>query len=134
MLVCVCVRVCARVLAHQCLCVRVRVCVSVSVSVSVRVCAHMQVRGPKHVCVCVCVLVCVCECVCVCVRAYLLRGQVLHAAGHLVGAGDQVLEGELLVGHPGDVVGVLHAGGPPRTQVLPQVPLGRVLHDDVQRA
>ena len=65
---------------------------------------------------------------------YLLRGQVLHAAGHLVGAGDQVLDGHVLHGHLVRVVAVLHAGGPPGPQVLPQVPLGRKLHDHVQRA
>ena len=63
---------------------------------------------------------------------YLLRGQVLHASGDLVGAGHQVFERELLVWDLAGVEGVVHAGGAARPQVLPQVALGGVLHQDVQ--
>ena len=65
--------------------------------------------------------------------ADLLRGEVLHASGDLVGAGHQVFEGELLVGDFTGVEGVVHAGRPTSPQVLPQVAFGGVLHQDVQR-
>ena len=65
--------------------------------------------------------------------ADLLRGEVLHASGDLVGAGHQVFEGELLVGDFTGVEGVVHAGRPTCPQVLPQVAFGCVLHQDVQR-
>lgn len=65
--------------------------------------------------------------------ADLLRGQVLHASGDLVGAGHQVFEGELLVGDFTGVEGVVHARWPPRPQVLPQVAFRGVFHQDVQR-
>lgn len=64
---------------------------------------------------------------------YLLGGEILHASGHLVGARDQVLGGELLLGVVAGVVAVFQPRRPPGLQVLPEVALGGILHDDVQR-
>lgn len=66
-------------------------------------------------------------------RGYLLGGQVLHASGHLEGAGHQVLDGHVLHGDLVRVVAVLHARRAASSQVLPQVALGGVLYDHVQR-
>lgn len=64
---------------------------------------------------------------------YLLGGKVLHASGHLVGTGYQVLGGELLLGVVAGVVTVFQPRRPPGLQVLSEVALGGILHDDVQR-
>lgn len=64
---------------------------------------------------------------------YLLGGQVLHSAGHLVSTGHQVFDGHVLHWNLVGVVAVLHPGGTPSTQVLPQVALGRKLHYDIER-
>lgn len=66
------------------------------------------------------------------VGADLLRGEVLHASGNLVGAGHQVFERQLLVWDFAGVKGVVHARGPPRPQVLPQVAFGGVFHQYIE--
>lgn len=65
------------------------------------------------------------------VSSYLLRSEVLHAPRHLVGAGDEVFERELFIRDAGDVVGVLHAGRPAGSEVLPKVSFGGVLNDHI---
>ena len=68
------------------------------------------------------------------VRPHLPGRQVLHPTGHLVGAGHQILDGHVFHRHLVRVVAVLHARGPAGAQVFPQVALGGVLHDHIQRA
>lgn len=63
---------------------------------------------------------------------YPFRGQVLHSSRHLVGAGQQVFEGELLLGHLGHIKGVVHAWRSTGPQVIPQTAFGGVLHQHVQ--
>lgn len=67
-------------------------------------------------------------------QTYPFRCEVLHASGNLVGAGQQVFEGELLLRHLGHIKGVVHAWGSPGPQVLPQTAFGGVLHQNIQRA
>lgn len=64
---------------------------------------------------------------------HLLGGQVLHPPRHLESAGHQVLDGHVLHGDLVRVVAVLHPRRAPSAQVLPQVSLGGVFDDDVQR-
>lgn len=67
------------------------------------------------------------------VIGYLFGGQVLHASGHLESAGHQVFDGHVLHGDLVRVVAVLHPRWAPSSQVLPQVTLGGVLNDHIQR-
>lgn len=64
---------------------------------------------------------------------YLFGGQVLHASGHLESAGHQVFDGHVLHRDLVRVVAVLHARWAPSSQVLPQVALGGVFYDHIQR-
>lgn len=66
--------------------------------------------------------------------SHLLGGQVLHAPGHLVGTGHQVLDGHVFYRNLVRVVAVLHAWGAAGTQVFPQVSFGGVFHDHVERS
>jgi hypothetical protein len=65
--VCVCERVCARVLESVCVCVSVCVCARMCMCVCV--CAPVSVCAPAHVCVCDFVCTCVCT---LCACAFLL--------------------------------------------------------------
>ena len=78
---CVCVRMCVRVVVCMCVCVCARVCVWLCVHACVCMCVYVFVHACRCVCVyvfvhacrCVCVSVCVCVCacmqVCVCISS-----------------------------------------------------------------
>lgn len=66
-------------------------------------------------------------------RGHLFRGQILHSSSHLEGTGHQVLDGHVLHWDLVWVVAVLHSRRAPRSEVFPQVALGRVLDYDVKR-
>lgn len=63
---------------------------------------------------------------------YLPGLKVLHAPGHLVGAGDQGREGERPLAAPRPVRAEVRAWGAAGPQELPQVALGSTLHNHVQ--
>jgi len=60
--------------------------------------------------------------------------QVLHAPGHLVGAGNQVFKCQLLLGQLAGVEGIVHARWATCPEVFPQVPLRCIFNQHVERS